>query len=147
MFNKEERKMTICDYVDWFDFSLYHTKDEYGDKCYKLYDNQGANWGNIEEDEHNNFASVIDRLDTYFEDYIDENLYDDLKVYQDKDEHVDLAFDAMHHNRGYEEVLNELCQASEECQEYYKGYMYMLYYTLHPEELIDDTLSEEEFFN
>lgn len=51
------------------DFELKIDKDENGDKVFKLIDDNSANWGDIESDEFYNLATVIDRLETYHDDY------------------------------------------------------------------------------
>lgn len=51
------------------DFELKIDKDEDGDKVFKLVDDNSANWGDIESDEFYNLATVIDRLETYHDDY------------------------------------------------------------------------------
>ena len=51
------------------DFELKIDKDEDGDKVFKLVDDNSANWGDIESDEFYNLATVIDRLESYHDDY------------------------------------------------------------------------------
>ena len=51
------------------DFELKVDKDEDGNKVFKLVDDNSANWGDIESDEFYNLATVIDRLETYHDDY------------------------------------------------------------------------------
>lgn len=51
------------------DFELKIDRDEDGNKVFKLVDDNSANWGDIESDEFYNLASVIDRLETYHDDY------------------------------------------------------------------------------
>ena len=51
------------------DFELEIDRDENGDKVFKLIDDYDANWGDIESDEFYNLATVIDRLETYHDDY------------------------------------------------------------------------------
>ena len=39
-----------------------------GSNCFHIIDEEGANWGNIEQECHFNMAEIIDRLDYYYED-------------------------------------------------------------------------------
>lgn len=57
--------------LDMYEFDIYTEKSNNTEKMvFKLLDLQGANLGNIESDEFNNLAEVVDRLDTYHQDYI-----------------------------------------------------------------------------
>lgn len=51
------------------DFELEIDKDVNGDKVFKLVDDNSVNLGDIESDEFYNLATVIDRLETYHDDY------------------------------------------------------------------------------
>ena len=51
------------------DFELEIDRDEDGNKVFKLVDDNSANLGDIESDEFYNLATVIDRLETYHDDY------------------------------------------------------------------------------
>lgn len=57
-----------------YDFDIYIEKDKYGKNIFKLKDLQGGNLGNIESEEFHNLADIIDRLNVYHEDYIDQPL-------------------------------------------------------------------------
>jgi len=57
--------------LDMYEFDIYTEKsDKSENTVFKLLDLQGANLGDIEFDEFNNLAEVIDRLDSYHYDYI-----------------------------------------------------------------------------
>lgn len=76
-----DRKKAII--VDFFNNVLNNYEIELSidlnsdsEEIFKLYDNQGANWSNINENEFNNLADVIDRLDSLHKDYIYKSLED-----------------------------------------------------------------------
>lgn len=51
------------------EFSLIKYKDGFG-----LFDNQGANLGNIEDDRFETAEQIFERMSVYIDDYIDEDL-------------------------------------------------------------------------
>lgn len=72
-------QMTLTEFVDYFDFD-YWLYDNGKELLIGLIDNQGANLGDIEQDRFlNNKEGVLDiinRLETYYEDYI----FNDLEI-------------------------------------------------------------------
>ncbi len=56
------------------DFGLIVAQNEDNEPCFKLVDNTGANWGNIEDDEFYCLGDVINRTENYHKGF-----YDDLK--------------------------------------------------------------------
>ena len=52
---------------------------------YRLEDMQGANLGDIEQEEFNSKAAVIDRMEVYWHDYYASILEEDLEIYNYKD--------------------------------------------------------------
>lgn len=49
---------------------------------WSIYDRQGANLGNINEDRFDNAGQIIDRMDIYINDYIYRDLEEELDAYQ-----------------------------------------------------------------
>ncbi len=72
-------QMTLTEFVDYFDFD-YCLYDSGKELLIGLIDNQGANLGDIEQDRFLNnkegVLDIIDRLETYYEDYI----FNDLEI-------------------------------------------------------------------
>ena len=69
--------MTLREFLNYFDFDyeVYNDKPyDYPNGYISLIDLQGANLGNIESEKYSNdkqgVNSIIDRLDTYYQDYI-----------------------------------------------------------------------------
>ena len=54
----------------------------YGKGYYGLYDEQGANLGNINDDTFTDASSIIDRLDMYIHDYIIRDIEEELENYE-----------------------------------------------------------------
>lgn len=65
-----EKKLTLTEFLNYFDFDYV----VYDDNFIGLIDNQSANLGNIEEERYTNDAegvlNIVNRLDTYYNDYI-----------------------------------------------------------------------------
>lgn len=79
----------FADFLDMIEFKLIKDKDEEGKDCYHLIDLQGADLGNISEEEYYDADGVIDRMEIYEEDYIINDiayLLDDNKIEYDKDD-------------------------------------------------------------
>lgn len=55
--------------LDDMDFELVVSEDEEGNMFLKVHDLQGANLGDIESDEYENFDDLMDRFDMYYWDY------------------------------------------------------------------------------
>ena len=55
--------------LDDMDFELVVSEDEEGNIFLKVHDLQGANLGDIESDEYENFDDLMDRFDMYYWDY------------------------------------------------------------------------------
>lgn len=115
-----------------FDFGIYKTKDSEGDECYKLKDWQGANLGNIEDDELD-LIGAVDRLEIYYNDYIIEPLDFYLKEHLDNEKYKGVHY--MLYCDSYENILKELIELNDE--KLY-GDMLYLYYICNPDKLIDD---------
>lgn len=64
-------------YMDLTEFTLVKYLDGWG-----IYDNQGANLGDIESDRFENAADMFDRMDVYIEDYFFNDLEDELDAYE-----------------------------------------------------------------
>lgn len=64
------------EWLDLTEFTLIKHNDGWG-----LCDRQGANLGNIEADRFENAADIFDRMDVYVNDYIFEDLDDELEAY------------------------------------------------------------------
>lgn len=64
-------------YMDLTEFTLIKYSDGWG-----IYDNQGANWGDIESDRFENASDIFDRMDAYIEDYFFEDLQNELEAYE-----------------------------------------------------------------
>lgn len=66
----EEKNLTLTEFLNYFDFDYV----VYDDNFIGLIDNQSANLGNIEEERYTNDAegvlNIVNRLDTYYNDYI-----------------------------------------------------------------------------
>lgn len=63
-------------WLDLTEFTLIKHKDGWG-----LYDRQGGNLGNIEGDRFESAAEIFDRMDIYINDYIFEDLENELEAY------------------------------------------------------------------
>lgn len=66
MTNKQAILSFFLEVLDLYEFQLYVNKNQ----KFALIDNQHADLGNIEEEEFDTLADVVDRLDAYHEDYI-----------------------------------------------------------------------------
>lgn len=62
--------MFLNEFLDVFDFSYDTTRDREGNRVYQLIDNQGANLGDIQDEDFYSIAQITDRLDIYYHDYI-----------------------------------------------------------------------------
>lgn len=86
---EREEPQTLCDFLNHFDFDYEIQSDENG-AYFHLVDCQGANLGDIESDRFEISAKglddVIDRLDTYYNDYIFDGLAESLE----KKYHIDI---------------------------------------------------------
>lgn len=79
---EKEEPQTLCDFLNHFDFDYEIQSDENG-AYFHLVDCQGANFGDIESDRFEISAKglddVIDRLDSYYNDYIFDGLAESLE--------------------------------------------------------------------
>lgn len=66
MTNKQAILSFFLEVLDLYEFQLYVNKNQ----KFALIDNQHADLGNIEEEEFDTLADVVDRLDAYHEDYV-----------------------------------------------------------------------------
>ena len=106
-------KMTVTEFLNEFDFDYEVVQsEEFDGPCWKLTDLQYANLGNIEEEEFFDIVSIVDRLETYYDDYI-------LEVGATSDDYNVLL----------EEVIKE---------DPNDWRIPIIYYILHPNELIVD---------
>lgn len=119
------RKMTLREWL--FEMEFDYEKDDNGD--YHLIDLQGANLGDIESEVFASKTAVVDRMDTYVNDYFLEALDEDFNGYG----YLDGFEESTWHN--FETVYEFIKNKNVGNIEYYKT---MLYYCLHPEELEDD---------
>lgn len=60
--------------MNLYEFSFYKTENEDGETVLKVTDKQGANLGDIESEEFKDFAEILNRMETYHNDYIVECL-------------------------------------------------------------------------
>ena len=65
------------DFLDVTEFKLIKHTDGWG-----LYDRQGGNLGDIEDDRFDNASDIIDRMDVYIVDYFYHDLEDELEAYK-----------------------------------------------------------------
>lgn len=115
-----------CEIIDLEDFDLEvvpYTPDgteqdndfEAGQKVFRLIDNNGANWGNIEHECFDNLASIIDRLEIYHSDYLEPfeggGGYPDLLAFINDDEATKVLFECSPYD--YEKYLTADKMASE----------------------------------
>ena len=133
--------MNATEFFSYFDFGIYKAISKEGEVVYKLDDWQGANLGNIENDELD-LIGAVDRLDPmYYDDYIINGLNDYLYHMHLENNQYDKAYECTHHNRSYKELLNALFELDDE--ELY-GDTIFLYYIINPDKLIDDVKFKEE---
>lgn len=94
--NKYEKLFT--EWLDLTEFSLIKHKNpklilryedldgnpivEAHEGIWSIYDRQGANLGNINEDRFDNAGQIIDRMDIYINDYLYRDLEEELDAYQ-----------------------------------------------------------------
>lgn len=71
--------------IEQYEFEIVKTKDEDGNDCLKLKDLQGGNLGNIEDRKYNDYAEILDDLDTYHNDYLVKYVSDCVYEYCDTD--------------------------------------------------------------
>ena len=71
MFNSDDAVNTALAIISLEEFSLATKTNDNGDRVFVLYDFQGANLGNIENEEFYTLGAVLDRLDIYHRDYIE----------------------------------------------------------------------------
>ena len=82
-------EVIFADFLDMIEFKLIKDKDEEGKDCYHLIDLQGADLGNISEEEYYSADEIIDRMEIYEEDYIINDiaeLLNDNKIKYDEDD-------------------------------------------------------------
>lgn len=143
-YSNKPDKLTASEFFDSFDFTIYKTQNEDGEEVYKLRDNQGANLGDIEDDELD-LVGAVDRLDPmYYDDYILRPLEEETYELSQTDSKYDNLYSLLHHNHSYEEILDELVKLNDE--ENLNAYITLIYYIVHPDELVDDVLTDEELF-
>lgn len=73
--NKNEYEILFDDFLDIIEFDLIKYKDGWG-----VIDRQGANIGNIESERFEDACQLIDRLDSYIDDYLVTPIEDCLKL-------------------------------------------------------------------
>ena len=90
---EKNEPQTLCEFLNHFDFDYEIQSDENG-AYFHLVDCQGANFGDIESDQFelssDGLDAVIDRLDSFYNDYIftglSKSLYKDYQIQIDKDD-------------------------------------------------------------
>lgn len=106
-------EMTVSEFLNGFDFDYeVGYSDEFEKPCYKLIDLQGANLGDIEDDEFFGIDGIVDRLEIYYDDYL-----------LDEDESSD----------DYNVLLDEMIKTDSNAWQ-----IPYIYYVLNPDELIVD---------
>ena len=81
MENQNKWEELFEEFLDLIEFKLLK-KTNYDWGMWSLIDSQGANLGNIEEDEFVNATGIIDRLDVYINDYFFDDLERELDAYK-----------------------------------------------------------------
>lgn len=81
MKNQNKWEELFEEFLDLIEFKLLK-KTNYDWGMWSLVDLQGANLGNIEEDEFVNATGIIDRLDIYINDYFFDDLEQELDAYK-----------------------------------------------------------------
>ena len=76
-------------WLDLTDFTLIKYKDGWG-----LYDKQCGNFGDIESDRFENATQIIDRMEIYIDDYIFEDLEEELGAYKVDTEDKEIPWSA-----------------------------------------------------
>lgn len=140
--------MTLKEFLNEFDFSVYKTKDDSGRTIYKLEDLQKANLGNIEDEEFYNVDEVVDRLNIYYNDY----LLDDVEFQLDElaqtvgDESIESKWYDLRSYKDMYDYLQDLqetyCQSDTSSVDFTYKLDY-LYYMANPDKLVDDAEFEE----
>ena len=106
-------EMTVTEFLNAFDFDYeVGYSEEFDEPCYKLIDLQGANFGDIDEDEFTSIVGIVDRLEIYYDDYL---LYED----ESSDD--------------YNVLLDEMIKTDPDAWQ-----IPYIYYVLNPDELIVD---------
>ena len=106
-------KMTVTEFLNGFDFDYeVGYSEEFETPCWKLIDLQGANLGDIDDDEFFGIDGIVDRLEIYYDDYL---LYEN----ESSDD--------------YNELLDEMVKADPSAWQ-----IPYIYYVIHPDELIVD---------
>lgn len=67
------------EFLDLIEFTLVKHP---GDNVWSLWDRQGANLGDIDRDRFDSARQIIDRLDIYINDYLCEDLENELDAYE-----------------------------------------------------------------
>lgn len=80
----------ILHYKDWDGNPV----EEVYEGTWSIYDRQGANLGNINEDRFDNAGQIFDRMDIYINDYIYRALEEELDAYQVDLENHELPWNA-----------------------------------------------------
>ena len=79
---EKNEPQTLCEFLNHFDFDYEIQSDESG-AYFHLVDCQGANFGDIESDQFelssDDLDAVIDRLDSYYNDYVFDGLAESLE--------------------------------------------------------------------
>lgn len=79
---EKNEPQTLCEFLNHFDFDYEIQSDENG-AYFHLVDCQGANFGDIESDQFelssDGLDAVIDRLDSYYKDYVFDGLAESLE--------------------------------------------------------------------
>lgn len=101
--------MTLTEFLNYFDFD--YEKDENGN--YRLIDLQRANLGGIEQEEFNSIPEIIDRLGTYYTDYIyrgisETDLFDENAVCYEGEEYYPDILEWLKRNYGVKNYLTQI---------------------------------------
>lgn len=79
----DKAAMSLGEFLNFFDFSYEKDKVE-NETVYKLIDNQGANFGGIEQEEFHSISGIVDRLDIYYHDYIYDEISNETLTQRDE---------------------------------------------------------------
>ena len=75
---KHKNPELILHYEDWDGNPV----EEVHEGIWSIYDRQGANLGDIDEDRFNNAGQILDRMEIYINDYIYRDLEEELDAYE-----------------------------------------------------------------
>ena len=104
--------MTLREFLNEFDFD--YEKDENGN--YKLIDLQRVNLGGIEQEEFSSIPEIVNRLDTYYGDYIYRTISEadlmgvDTPIYEGEEEYNAEMVEWLKENYGDNHYLTKLVE-------------------------------------